>query len=251
VAAPVKDGALLAAVGRWGAALAFVVVAASALLRLGTSLDAGGNAASTLAPALESSARIVHRAAASAVGLLVIAALALALRQRPVPCRRRAALAAIVVCTLGLAAIGRYTPGYRFAGVTVANAVLGVALACGFASLAVERQTAIRPAYVIGILAVLAQVGLGSAASAEAMHGRLAFEPLHVALGPVVAAVVAWIAVRDRGWIAVLAVLQMALGMALMVPGAARGLPGEWLHAMLACALAVVLAVRVPVPSKV
>lgn len=268
---------LLAGIARWGAALAFVVVAASALLRLGTSIDAGGNATSTLAPALESFARIAHRIAASAVGLLAVAALIVALRERPVPCARRAPLVAIVAFTLVLAAIGRYTPGYRFLGVTVANAVLGVALACAFALLQTgtrrtrrntegtekgeerrrkwlptqESRGAIPLVRMLVLAAVLVEIGLGTAASAAAMHGRFAFEPLHVALGPVVAGLVAWIALRERGWIAALAVMQMALGMALAAMGAARGIPGEWLHAMLACALAVALTACAARPSRI
>lgn len=247
------SGRALAAVARAGVAFAFVVVAASALLRLGTSIDPGGNAASTLAPALESSARLAHRIAASAVAILALAAVALALRERPVPCRRRAALAAIVVFTLVLATIGRHTPGYRFLAVTVANSVLGAALACAFAWLAVagtQRARSMRIAYAGVVVAILAEIALGTAASAAAMHGRLAFEPVHVALGPVAAGLVAWIALRERRWIAALAVLQMVLGMALAALGSARGLPGEWLHAMLACALAVAVTLRAGAPSK-
>lgn len=242
---------LLAGIARWGAVLAFVVVAASALLRLGTSIDAGGNAMSTLAPALESFARIAHRIAASAVGLLAVAAVIVGLRERPVPCWRRAPLAAIVVCTLVLAGIGRYTAGYRFLGVTVANAVLGVALACAFALLRGRTETSRARRNLPVLIAVLVEIGLGTAASFAAMHGGLAFEPLHVAFGPVVAALVAWIAMRERGWIVALAVMQMALGMALAAMGAARGIPGEWLHAMLACALAVALAARAARPSGI
>lgn len=231
---------LLASIARWGAALGFVVVAASALLRLGTSIDAGGNAASILAPALESFARIAHRIAASAVGLLAVAAVIVALRERPVPCARRAPLVAIVAFTLVLAAIGRYTPGYRFLGVTVANAVLGVGLACAFLLLSARTETR----RMLVVAAILFEIGLGTAASAAAMHGRLAFEPLHVALGPVVAAFVAWIGLRERGWIAALAVAQLALGMLLAAMGSSRGLPGQWLHAMLACALALAVVAQ-------
>ena len=235
---------LLAGIARWGAGLAFVVVAASALLRLGTSIDAGGNATSTLAPALESFARIAHRIAASAVGLLAVAAVSVALRERPVPCARRAPLVAIVAFTIVLAAIGRYTPGYRFLGVTVANAVLGVGLACAFLLVRGKMEKPFPVAGIVVLAAILSEIGLGTAASAAAMHGRLAFEPLHVALGPVVAALVAWIALRERGWIAALAVAQLALGMLLAAMGSSRGLPGEWMHAMLACALALAVAAR-------
>ncbi|HSN20232.1 MAG TPA: hypothetical protein VLS49_06125 [Usitatibacter sp.] len=235
----------LARVAAAGVAFTVVVVAASALLRLGTTLDAGGNAASTLAPALESVARIAHRVSASAVGLLAIAAIVLALRDRPVPCGRRAGLVAIVVFTAVLAAIGRYTPGYRFTGVTVANAVLGVALAAAFAWLrlqSADRGARLPRARLLVLAAVLAEIALGTAASAAAMHGRLAFEPLHVALGPAVAALAAWAALGQRGGIAALAIAQMALGIALAAMGASRALPGQWLHAMLACALVLALA---------
>jgi hypothetical protein len=237
----------------WGAVFAVVVVAASALLRLGTRLDAGGNAVSMLPAALDSFARLAHRISASLTGLAAIGAVVLALRSRPVPCPRRAPLVAIVVATAVLAAIGRYTPGYRFLGVTVANATLGVALAAAFAWLRAQAadgragHARLAPFLVLG--AVVVEIGLGTAASAEAMHGRLAFEPLHVALGPVVAGLAAWLAVRYRGWIAAIAGAQLALGIALAAMGAARGVPGEWLHAMLACALAIALASARQIPA--
>lgn len=237
----------LARVAWWGAVLAGTVVAASALLRLGTTLDAGGNARSTLAPALEGAARVAHRISAAAVGILAAAALVLAWRERPVRPRRGVPLAAIVAFTAVLAALGPYTPGYRFVGVTVANAVLGVALAGAFAWLAVQARDPERSpsgAHLLVAFAVLAEVALGTAASAAAMHGRFAFEPLHVALGPVVAALVLWAALRGGPWIGAVAVAQMALGAALAAMGAARGLSGPWLHAVLACLLAVALAGR-------
>jgi hypothetical protein len=238
----------LARVAGWGAAFAVVVVAASALLRLGTRLDAGGNAVSMLAAALESLARLAHRVSASLVALVALAAVVLAIRARPVPCGRRAALAAIVLATVALAAIGRYTPGYRFVGVTVANATLGVLLAAAFAFLRAQANDGARKgprvAPLLVLVAVLAETALGTAASAEAMHGRVAFEPLHLALGPVVAALAVWAAIRYRGGIAAIAVAQLGLGIALAALGASRGVPGEWLHAMLACALAIALASR-------
>jgi hypothetical protein len=85
---------------------------------------------------------------------------------------------------------------------------------------------------------------LGTAARAEAMHGRVAIEPVLLALGPVVAALAVWAAIRYRGGIAAIAVAQLGLGIALAALGASRGVPGEWLHAMLACALAIALASR-------
>lgn len=247
----------LALLGAWGAALTVVVVAASALLRLGTSLDAGGNAASTLPAALESAARIAHRISASAVGLVALAAAVVAWRGRPVGAERGAALAAVVVLTLFLAALGRYTPGYRFVGVTVANAVSGVALACAFAWLragARGADRAPRPAALaaaLTLLAVLAELGLGTAASASGMQGVMAFEPLHVGLGPVVGGMAAAVAARGyressrrgiRKGIVALALAQMALGSVLAAAGGARGIPAAWAHAMIACAMALALA---------
>jgi hypothetical protein len=153
---------------------------------------------------------------------------------------------AIVVATVVLAAIGRHTPGYRFLGVTVANATLGLLLAAAFAFLRAQVNDGARKGFGVApllvLVAVLAETALGTAASAEAMHGRLAFEPLHVALGPVVAALAVWAAIRYRGGIAAIAAAQLALGIALAALGASRGVPGEWLHAMLACALAIALA---------
>lgn len=231
-----------------GVACSIVVVAASAFLRLGTRLDAGGNALSMLPPGLASSVRLAHRVCASAAGLAALAAVILALRARPVTPPRRLALAAVVGATAILAAIGPLTPGYRLVGVTVANATLGVALASAFAWLWADARGAhadgTQPAALLVVLALLAEIALGTAASAQAMQGRLAFEPLHVALGPVAAALAAWAAIRHGGWIAALAVVQMGLGMALAAMGASRGVASEWAHAMLACALCVVLAAR-------
>jgi hypothetical protein len=235
------------------------VVAASALLRLGTTLDAGGNAASILPAALEAGVRIVHRVSASIVGILALAALVLAWRARPVPGERLAALVAIAALTLLLAGIGRYTPGYRFVPVTVLNSVAGVALACAFVWLrgealrrGAERDRVVALAAGLALLGLLAELKFGTAASASAMHGLPgAFEPLHVALGPVALGVAVFAAaLRQRGSpsrrlraaIAALAAAQMAFGMTLAAMGSARGMPAAWIHAMLGCAIAMALA---------
>jgi hypothetical protein len=248
----------LAALATAGVALTFVVVAASALLRLGTALDAGGNAASRLPATVEATARLVHRISASGVGIAALAAAIVAFASRPVPRARLAAIGAIVVLTGFLAAIGRYTPGYRFLPVTVGNALGGIALACAFMwlrmqatrSAGIEGRTAVSRAATLALAIALVQAGVGTASSALAMHGVRTMEPWHVASGFVVAGIAVAVAVyryreaggrAARAWIFALALAQMALGFALAAADAQRGIPGAWAHAMLACALALAL----------
>lgn len=248
----------LAALGTAGTALTFVVVAASALLRLATALDAGGNAASRLPATVEAIARLAHRISASGAGIAALAVLVLAFASRPVPRARLAAVGAVVLLTAGLAAIGRYTPGYRFLAVTVGNALGGIALACAFLWLRMqatrgaplEGRSAVARAATLGLAVVLVQAGLGTAASALAMRGVRTLEPWHVASGFAVAGIAVAVAAyryresgsrAARAWILALVLAQMALGFALAAADAQRGIPGAWAHAMLACALALAL----------
>ncbi len=246
----------LAALGTGGVALTFVVVAASALLRLATTLDPGGNAASRLPATVEAIARLAHRVSASGAGIVALAVLVVAFTSRPVPRARLAAIGAIVLLTGSLAAIGRYTPGYRFLPVTVGNALGGIALACAFMwlrmqstrSAGIEGRSAVSWAATLALAVVLVQAGVGTAASALAMHGVRTLDPWHVASGFAVVGIAVAVAAyryRDRGaaraWIFALALGQMAMGFVLAAADAQRGIPGAWAHAMLACALALAL----------
>ena len=167
-------------IGAWGAALTVVILAMSVLLRLGTRIEAG-EAVSMLPGAMEQAARIAHRLAAMGVGVLAALALVLAWKEHPVPRARRYAVVAIVGLTLLLASIGRYTPGYRIDAVTIANVAGGVALAAAFALLRAAGGPETRidgvAAGALGLLLVLA--GLGAATDAAALRGEHAFGPVH------------------------------------------------------------------------
>lgn len=236
----------LASIGRFGALLTLVVVAASVLLRLGTSLDAGGNASSTLPAPIEAGVRLTHRIAASAVALLALAAAYFVARARPIPRARLGAAVSIVLLTAFLATIGRYTTGYSLPWVTVGNVAGGMALACAFwwlreassnAEPTVDRHTRFAR---FTLAAVLVHAAMGALADAMAIRGTVSLDPLHIAFGPLVVAVVVVAALRnlDRGrgiaaLVAALAVTQLALGMALAATGA-RSIIAGWPHAMIA-----------------
>ena len=65
------------AIGMAGAALAFAILGASILLRLTTGFGADGLPVSGLPSATEGAVRLIHRLAASSVGLLALAAVIL------------------------------------------------------------------------------------------------------------------------------------------------------------------------------
>jgi len=239
---------VLAGVGTWGALLTIAIVALSALLRLTTRIDAG-EAVSNLPPMVQDAARLAHRLCAMGVGILAALALLVTIGVRPMPRQRVVAVAAVVALTLLLATLGRYTPGYRFAVVTLLNVTGGTALACMFwwlreqgASAPARAGRAMLPWLALAVL--LVQSAVGSAMAAAAMWGERAFGPLHLGLAALfagLAAVATW-RHRHRGAIALsiglLAVLQLALGVALL---SARG-DRPWMiaaaHAIIACALA-------------
>ena len=208
-----SPGRTLSAAGLWGAILTLVILAMSALLRLGTEIGAG-EAVSTLPAGVEQWARIAHRVAAMGVGILVALALVATWRERPVPRAQSAAVACVVGLTLLLSVIGRHTPGYRLDVVTVANVLGGIALASAFWWL----RGASGPARAGGDRVALAALGvlfalaaLGAAADAAA-----------AALGVLVA-------------------MQFAIGLALIGAPGARPIAPAWAHAMVACALALLL----------
>ena len=243
----------LARVGLWGTVLTLAILAASALLRLATEVEAGA-AVSRLAPAIETAARIAHRISAMGVAILAALALVVSVRNRPLPAARVAAVAAIVVLTLMLATIGRYTAGYKVAAVTVANVVGGTALACAFWSL---RELASAPSRagpgaihllpVLALVVLLAQAALGAAASAAAMWGERAFGPLHFWMATffvVIAAVAAWRQRSRRALgvaLVVLSVLQLGFGFYVVAAGATRPLAFTLAHAVVGMALALLL----------
>jgi len=118
----------LQAIGTVGAVVALVILAMSALLRLTTVFAADGHTVSTLPGMVEDTARLIHRLAASTVGLLALWATVLCWRQRRLLPHAVIPVVALVAATLVLALIGPLTPGYRFTAVTVANVLGGTVL---------------------------------------------------------------------------------------------------------------------------
>lgn len=237
----------LSLVGWWGAALTIVILAMSVLLRLGTALDSGATV-STLPSGIEGWARIGHRLAAMAVGVLAAVAFVVAWRSEAPPRSSARPVAAIVGLTLLLAVIGRYTPGYRVDAVTVVNVAGGVALAAAFWTLRSPARAGLGDAVARAALwALLVASALGAAVDVAAMRGERAFGPLHMWVGMAFFALSAVVAWRQRGrpllaaTLALLTVGQAGLGLALLSHAGARPIALGWLHAMGACALALVL----------
>jgi heme A synthase len=229
--------------GAWGAALTVVILAMSVYMRLGTRID-GDIAVSVLPEAWEQAARWVHRISAMAVGILAALVLVLAAGDRPVPRARRLAIACIVALTLVLSIVGRYTPGYFFDGVTVANVVGGMGLAAAFWWLRADPQARADPVAVAALLAVLAQAGLGAATDAAAMRGEQGLGPLHLWFAVffiVLILVAAWrqrARARLANAVAAVAGTQFVLGFFLI---GVRPMALAWVHSMVACVLALLL----------
>lgn len=239
---------LVATAGLWGAALTAVILAMSFLLRLGTRIEADA-AFSILPLEVEQWARLAHRIAAMAVGILAALALVAVVTERPV----RRALVPPVVCVAGLtlllSAIGRYTPGYRFDQVTVLNVVGGIGLAAAFWWLRESGGFSRRPDVVasaaLGLLLVLAT--LGACADANAMRGTRAFVPAHLVFAPVFVVTAFYAAWRQRrrpvlaGAVVVLILAQVALGFVLVAGSDLRAMVPAWTHGMIAMAVAFLL----------
>ncbi len=167
----------LHAIGSIGAVLAFTILGASILLRLTTRFAVDGATVSLLPSAIEDATRLVHRLAATGLGLLALAAAVLSVMQRSSLPQAVKPVAWMVACTVLLAVIGPLTPGYRYHSVTVANVMAGTVLlmACWWLRVAlVSARPVTKPMQpmVRGTLALLVvHVGLGAAASAFAAHG--------------------------------------------------------------------------------
>ena len=256
-------GRPLQAIGATGAVLALAILAASVLLRLTTVFDAAGQAISTLPAAVESATRLVHRLAASGVGVLALSAAILCWM------RRRSAAGAlrptvwIAVATIVLAVIGPLTPGYKFAAVTVANVVGGMVLlmSCWWLreSLAfpVPGRAARDPLLVTAFFVLLLHAGSGAAASAFEMRGIRLAAFVHVGtamLATMFVGAVLWERrgcegqARTVGATTLLLTAQLILGLATMWIDP-RPVWMGFVHAMLsllfACGL-VSVAVRTP-----
>ena len=235
---------VLSVSGLWGAALTIVILAMSVLLRLGTRIGEGG-AVSMLPPDVEQWARIAHRIAAMAVAFLAALALVAAAGERGTLRARGKAIACVVGLTLLLAIIGQWTPGYRFDLVTVVNVVGGIALAAAFWALRAQPGAGDACAWM-ALAILLALASIGAAADAAAMRGERAFGPLHLwgaAIFTAFALASAW-RQRSRRALAVataiLTLAQAGLGLGLLAISG-RPIAAAWLHAILACALALLL----------
>ena len=219
---------VLPRVGLWGALLTVVILAMTVLLRLTTRLE-GAEMVSTLAPDVTQWVRLIHRVAAGGVG--VLAALAF------VAARNRTTYA-IVGLTLLLAMVGRHSAGYRSDLATVVNVAGGIALAAAFWRLRGGAMS-------LAVWALVAAAVFGAATDAAAMRGERAFGPLHMGFGAlfVVCALAAAWRWRSRAavaWaIALLTLAQAALGLYLLAAG--RPVGAGWIHAMVACGLALLL----------
>jgi heme A synthase len=236
----------LAASALWGAMLTVVILAMSVLLRLGTQLEAG-EGISTLPPGVETWARVAHRVAAMGVGILAALAFVAVWRGESPPRPSMRAAAVVVALTALLAAIGRYTPGYRVDLVTVLNVAGGVALAAAFWALRPRGGAPPDPVALAALVLLLALAALGAAADVVAMRGARAFGPLHLWIAAIFACLALWAAWRQRkrrfvaAATAILTASQFALGFALLASRELRPLALGWLHAMIACALALLL----------
>jgi hypothetical protein len=181
-----------------------------------------------------------------AVGALAAGALVAAWQARPLSRGLGMAIAGIAGLTLLLSVIGRYTPGYRFDAVTVANVVGGIGLAVAFwwaraASAGTGRGDAVAT-IALALLLVLAALGAG--ADAAAMRGESAFSLLHLwvaAFFTAFALAAAWRQRKRPAAIAVAALCAIQLGTGWALADA-RPLALAGIHALVACALALGLA---------
>jgi len=171
-----------------GAVLMFTVIVASAYMRLA---QAGlscadwptcyGRADAQAATAGMGAARLVHRIAASAVGIVLLGALLIAIAQRPRPLRQIAIIVAALAIALFLAGLGSTLPAPSAAlpasGVTLANLGGGFALLALLwwlrlstlptAALRTKPAALAKLAAAVALLAVVAQIGLGALVSAK------------------------------------------------------------------------------------
>lgn len=255
----------LKTIGSTGALLAFIILAASILLRLTTAFAPDGSAASTLSTEVENAIRLVHRLAAASLGLFAMVAAVL--------CHGHRARFPVVVqpvlwlvgATVLLAVIGPLTPGYRYSAVTVANVVAGTVLlmACWWLRevlTPVPRVASVlRPMVLTTVLVLVIHIGLGAAASAFAARGVHGVSFIHsgtAMLTTLLLASLLWDRRQIellRGWVNTMAGLlaaQLVLGIAALW---LEGQPA-WLgfvHAMVSAGLSIGLvsiAVRDDVP---
>lgn len=233
------------------AALVFVVVAASAWLRLAaTPCPAGGCAGFGLADAV----RLSHRVAAMGVTVaaLVIAALAW---KSPARWGRRASALAVLALVATLAVVGRRSAGSAPPAVVLANLLGGLALLAFAVGLAVAAKVpGGRPRAPIAVAAGLYALATLTGAALAAAPGTPMLDTAHRALAAV--SLIAWAmaAARAGGRAGARAAAALAAGclaaqaaLALVVPG---NPVAHWLHNVLAsAALCAVVAASLAAPA--
>ncbi|MEI8156242.1 MAG: hypothetical protein WCH60_05210 [Burkholderiales bacterium] len=167
----------LRTIGTLGTVLALTILGASILLRLTTQFGVDGATLSVLPPGVESTTRMVHRLAATSLGLMALAAAILCwLKRRTLPETVQPVIW-MVAATLLLAVIGPLTPGYRYSAVTIANVAAGSVLlaACWWLREALTHPkspaSAWRPVVRATLVIFLLHIALGAAASDFAMRG--------------------------------------------------------------------------------
>lgn len=237
----------LRAIGALGTLLALAILAASILLRLTTHFGVDGVPLSSLSSENESAIRMVHRLAATSLGLLTLAAAILCWIRRSSLPEAVQPVVWMVASTLLLAVIGPLTPGYRYSAVTVANVVAGTALlaACWWlrevladsSASGIGQQPQIRFTAAIFFL----HIGLGAAASDFAMRGIHWVSFVHSGSAMLVTLLIGSILWDSRrrpqvanlvAAMAVLLAIQIALGLiSLWMEGLPLGL--RVVHAML------------------
>ena len=159
--------------GTVGTILALVILATSLLLRIATQTTLDGHTQSVLSPALEQVSRLLHRLAASGVGVLALIAIVMCFRKASLASGIIQASTLVLVTTASLAVIGPLTPGYHIAAVTVLNVGLGSILLLSFWQLreiALAAPHTPRPLSRIALFtltALMLHIGTGAAAAAS------------------------------------------------------------------------------------
>ncbi len=180
--------------------------------------QAGATPDATGTPAV-AAARLAHRIAAVAVLLLVIAMLAIALATRP---RWRAdtlLLIALLVATLWLAVLGRWTAQSRLPAVVLGNLLGGFVLLALCLRLAAPARPGVhaglRSWIGLAVLLVLAQIALGGMVSATS--SLLACGSLGDC----------WAAAQGQSW---LVLDPWRIAARADASAASQGAPLQWLH---------------------
>lgn len=162
-----RYGRLIANLCAFAAALMLLALMASALIRI----EHNGCTGTVHPESLSAMARVLHRIATASVGILLIVVAFLVLRCRPVVRSRIVVLGLLVILTIFLAVLGRFTSGNPLPAIVIGNVVAGMALMALFWRLRLEflpRESHAQPDRGLSVLATSArslsalQIWLGS-----------------------------------------------------------------------------------------